>query len=775
MEKKVKLCTLSAGAAEEAARSLEQKLKDICPEIESADSATPDGFAKAVANSVCKGTIIVAAAPLDSFLNAKQALFNEFSFASAPDNSIISAMGGNAPLDENEKMLQAAVPEKGRAIASPDGLFSSFIKEVNGSVLIFMPLDAQRAEDAFVSGISGFLGNVFSGKSNSKPSISQVKKSVQKVIDSGKTIAISPCGSSKALLAVIAAVPDSEDAFVPDSMQRDRLPDESVEDYIAQNAKLSKENAKADLGISISEITADDDGNEYVTVCVSNSERAKVARVFALPDEGKKYLMAAAVVQLCSMLSELSGPAGLVNPAVSQKKKKSKVPLILAIVSVAAALFVCLAIALVSSARRSEAVNANANVTTTIQETETTIDYAELFGDFIDDFYNGGSGLENPDMEAVLIVPEESESRSDVSTSESTSEPESVSEEKTSVKETTTTTTKKTTTTTTTTKKPTTTTTTKKPATTTTTKKTTTTTTTKKPTTTTTTTTTTKKTSSSDGKFVFTVYGYGHGVGMSQRGAMKMADNGKDYKEILTHYYPGTTVKNDSSTPETINYAGKDVPIVEYLCKTTKKEMGWSSAGDEALKAQMVAIYTFAKNSNFKVAASKHAYDNSFDFEGSRIYKVCLELLSMTDENSTPVAPYVDYNGSAAFTCYFSTSAGKTASSSSVWGGSGYPYLKGGVSSPEDAGKTTVEFTAQEMKALIESFAKEGGYNITLSDDPSEWLEIQAHDSCRGSDCGYVTTMRVGNYTMRGNAFRASVMDYQIRSHCFTLEYIPAE
>jgi len=40
--------------------------------------------------------------------------------------------------------------------------------------------------------------------------------------------------------------------------------------------------------------------------------------------------------------------------------------------------------------------------------------------------------------------------------------------------------------------------------------------------------------------FLFTVTGYGHGVGMSQYGANVLAQNGLDYREILAHYYPGT-------------------------------------------------------------------------------------------------------------------------------------------------------------------------------------------------------------------------------------------
>lgn len=46
----------------------------------------------------------------------------------------------------------------------------------------------------------------------------------------------------------------------------------------------------------------------------------------------------------------------------------------------------------------------------------------------------------------------------------------------------------------------------------------------------------------SEGNFVFTVRGYGHGVGMSQYGAEYMAQQGSTYQEILAWYYPGSTL-----------------------------------------------------------------------------------------------------------------------------------------------------------------------------------------------------------------------------------------
>lgn len=45
-----------------------------------------------------------------------------------------------------------------------------------------------------------------------------------------------------------------------------------------------------------------------------------------------------------------------------------------------------------------------------------------------------------------------------------------------------------------------------------------------------------------DGRIIITTSGSGHGVGMSQYGAEGFARRGKDYREILAHYYRGTKV-----------------------------------------------------------------------------------------------------------------------------------------------------------------------------------------------------------------------------------------
>ncbi len=786
MNRKVIICTLRASAAQGASDYLQQRLSAYSQNVSVNDYGDSAGFAAGVDALSGENSIIFAAAPVSLFLNAKIRLIKILSSKIVRSSSIINAMGESALADQKERDLHCAIPEKAKTIKSADGLYSAFIKEHGSSLVVCLPLETGRLEYLFNAGLERLLGGILKKQTAEpapvaeRPKLSALREHVETVINRKKSVAISPCGCSKALVSAISSVPNCEEAFVVDGALRDRLTDESLENYVAQCAKISKENSDTDLGIAVSPIYKDKtDGSDFVFVSVADSDRAKVAKVYSLPNEEKKHLVAAAVIRLCEMLGELSAAEGLVNPeAVAPKPKKwgrnPKLPIIITAVCVAVAAVICVVLAffLGGDRRNEEAEVPNAGL----------YDFAQQDSYYEDMNYHGGSSIDMLEMQAGAIQDEQTTYpvfTVGAQTTEQSTVTQTVTKIITTLKNVVTT-------------KPTTTkkiTTTARPVTT----KATTKATTRKPTTmvlTTllTTVTTTKAVPSTtavsavstgtategvpEGKFVFKVYGYGHGVGMSQHGAMQMAKDGKSCDEILTHYFPGTTVKTDTATPLTIKYGGKDIPIVEYLCKTTKREMGYSSATEEALKAQIVAIYTYAKTYNFDVATSRHAYAEDFEFAGTKIHAACLAVLGMSSDLDIPKARYVDYNGKAAFTCYFSSSAGKTASSESVWGTTQYPYLSGGVSSPEKVDATEVTITAAEMKALIEEYAKDNNKEIILDKDPAKWLEIVAHDSARGANAGYVTTMRVGNITVRGNAFRSYIADFKLRSHCFTFEYI---
>ncbi len=47
----------------------------------------------------------------------------------------------------------------------------------------------------------------------------------------------------------------------------------------------------------------------------------------------------------------------------------------------------------------------------------------------------------------------------------------------------------------------------------------------------------------SNGKAIITTRGYGHGVGMSQYGASKFAEQGNNYFSIINHYYKNVNVE----------------------------------------------------------------------------------------------------------------------------------------------------------------------------------------------------------------------------------------
>jgi stage II sporulation protein D len=51
-------------------------------------------------------------------------------------------------------------------------------------------------------------------------------------------------------------------------------------------------------------------------------------------------------------------------------------------------------------------------------------------------------------------------------------------------------------------------------------------------------------------RLVITGHGYGHGIGMSQYGALGFAQHGVGYRDILDHYYAGTSVGNLGANPD---------------------------------------------------------------------------------------------------------------------------------------------------------------------------------------------------------------------------------
>ena len=285
--------------------------------------------------------------------------------------------------------------------------------------------------------------------------------------------------------------------------------------------------------------------------------------------------------------------------------------------------------------------------------------------------------------------------------------------------------------------------------------------------------------SSTSGDFTFYVFGYGHGVGMSQVGANYLAGLGWSWADILAHYYydANTYIVTGEKYPEKITYEGKQYSAREYLARALEAEMP-ASSNLEALKAQVVALYTFARYYNAEAIANRSPVFNA---------KLTKSSHSFLAEGKTPspntyaavdaiiaIGPYIEHNGTTALTPYHAMSAGKTTSYYNCWGkdsGTSVPYLSGARTSMGDYYdenfKSTVTVSSSELRAL----ASEQG--IELSGDPATWLSIISHDAAVREDIGYVSSIKVGNKVMTGNDFRIKLMGGRIRSHCFAIAYTP--
>ncbi len=271
--------------------------------------------------------------------------------------------------------------------------------------------------------------------------------------------------------------------------------------------------------------------------------------------------------------------------------------------------------------------------------------------------------------------------------------------------------------------------------------------------------------SSTSGIFTFYVFGYGHGVGMSQVGANYLAQQGWTAAEILAHYYydPNTAIITGEKYPDKITYNGAQYDTREYLAGALESEMG-SSFSYEALKAQAIAIYTFAKYNSYNLSQDAHAYGKT---PSELCYRVVDDVMN--------TGYYIAYGNDVAVTPFHAMSAGVTTSYYNVWGkgiGANVPYLAGGRKSYGDYldsnYKSVYTITSDDMKKI----AKEK-LEVELTGDPAYWLSVVTHDKAVREDIGYVSSINVGGKIITGNEFRIKVMEGKIRSHCFTVVYTP--
>jgi SpoIID/LytB domain protein len=191
--------------------------------------------------------------------------------------------------------------------------------------------------------------------------------------------------------------------------------------------------------------------------------------------------------------------------------------------------------------------------------------------------------------------------------------------------------------------------------------------------------------------------GDGHGVGMSQEGALGYAERGYSYQAILAHYYTGTALGTAPAGAQVrVLIGGKvhKIALETYVRGVVSAEVssGWPLA---ALEAQAVASRTYA--------LTAHAGGTRFDVYADARSQVYRGVAAQTPQTNAAVADtagqIVTYGGRPAITYFFASSGGRTENDEdSFIGSQPEPWLRG-VLDPYEQGdlhtwKTALAFAA---------------------------------------------------------------------------------
>ena len=751
----------------------ESVFADACGECRFERFADSRELFTALAGAFGKTETVVLAVTERYYLQIKKLLFAALRTKTEPSAEIAEVL-------KNGDGDFCLMPADAQILMTDDGKYCGFIEKSGKQTLVFVPLSdgrcakiAEQLRAVFAPG----TGAKETGKSEDVPEgelCEEEKCNPEEVVEllkeRGISVAVATSKNSPFVFSVLPYddEPDFADVIFAQQADGERREDESHGEYTAAMAGRARLNSGASVGAAISNVFRSDeeDSKHFMFICIADENKARVFKVYSRKGESTQQFIYACVHRLYSSLADYAkngfvlhnvdddtaiviadGEHPTHHKSAPVRSGKKTALIVAAIILLAALIGTAITFLVKGYGSQVSAVLINARESDTSES--NTVENSASGGNT-----SWGNTSESDtdgiidDIDDMIIADVERPNGDTADSGKTTGEqtngtvPGSIAEGSTVL--TTVISTKPTTRPSTTEK------TTTKP--------------TQKPTE-----TTTKHSSSKTGTFVFTVYGYGHGVGMSQNGASEYARRGWTYKQILLHYYnnPGISLVKDSNLPSKVTYNGKSYSLAEYLGKTAYAEVG-PSAPLESIKSQMVAIYTYAKRQNFKMTTSNHAFRESYAGTSSSIENAIKATLG----------EYLAYYGSPAFTPYFSTAAGKTASSANVWGGSqnSYPYLAGGRTSPEGDVKRTLTISSEELRKKVEAYnAKvDSSKRITLQSNPAQWIKILEHDSARGSSCGYISSMRIGNQTMRGNAFRLNIMGAAtLRSHCFTFTYTP--
>jgi len=217
----------------------------------------------------------------------------------------------------------------------------------------------------------------------------------------------------------------------------------------------------------------------------------------------------------------------------------------------------------------------------------------------------------------------------------------------------------------------------------------------------------------------------------------------------------------------------EEIAMDEYLLGVLAAEMP-ANSHEEALKAQAVASYTYARyrmevmgaQALSDSGAAEQEYISREERQRRWGENFGLNEAKLRGAVDAVRGETVTYAGEPIFAAFHAVSHGKTESAASYWGGTGHPYLQA-IESPGDRlapdYSKTVDVTPDEMKEALQAAAKANDCKFDLGDDPAKWFAKPTR-----SESGIVREIAVGGQALTGRGLREIL---GLRSADFTVDY----
>jgi SpoIID/LytB domain protein len=216
--------------------------------------------------------------------------------------------------------------------------------------------------------------------------------------------------------------------------------------------------------------------------------------------------------------------------------------------------------------------------------------------------------------------------------------------------------------------------------------------------------------------------GDGHGVGMSQDGALGYAEHGFSYSAILAHYYTDTALGKAPAGTRVKVLVGdrvKTLPLESYVRGVVAAEMpaSWPLA---ALEAQAVASRTYAITAD----AGGARFDVYSDTRSQMYLGKSAETAATNGAIAATAGQVVTYAGKPAITYFFASSGGHTEDVQDAFpGAAAQPWLVGVADAydqgPEHSWTESLSFaTASKRLGGLVKGAFEGIEVLTRGSSP---------------------------------------------------------